>query len=436
MTNNTDDLFEEMLNTKTPGNSSNSSEIDDLLANPFDQSQSDNNSTFSLNDAEILAQKHVTNEKLIQRLSKHRQAQAQDLAKQIDEDDMSAIIAYGANAQRKLSEFSKSVLNNVQIKDTGEIGDVLTDLMTKLQATNPKDLTTEPNLFKRLFGKVKQSINETQIRYQQIGSSIDRIAIRLEREKDELLNDNLILEQFYQKNKDYFEALNVYIAAGELKMEELQTKIIPTAIQHAKDTQDQMAIQKVHDLNQFLDRLDKRTHDLRLTRQMTIQQAPQLRLLQNTNQVLAEKIQSSIHTAIPLWENQITIALALLRQQQVATSQRMVSDTTNDLMLKNSEMLKQSTIDVARESERGVIDLETLKQTQHNLITALEETLQIQENGRQQRRLAENELRQMEDELHQKLLQISNNQKQHRQTQSESNNQKQHRQTQSESNNQ
>ena len=423
MTNNTDDLFEEMLNTKTPGNSSNSSEIDDLLANPFDQSQSDNNSTFSLNDAEILAQKHVTNEKLIQRLSKHRQAQAQDLAKQIDEDDMSAIIAYGANAQRKLSEFSKSVLNNVQIKDTGEIGDVLTDLMTKLQATNPKDLTTEPNLFKRLFGKVKQSINETQIRYQQIGSSIDRIAIRLEREKDELLNDNLILEQFYQKNKDYFEALNVYIAAGELKMEELQTKIIPTAIQHAKDTQDQMAIQKVHDLNQFLDRLDKRTHDLRLTRQMTIQQAPQLRLLQNTNQVLAEKIQSSIHTAIPLWENQITIALALLRQQQVATSQRMVSDTTNDLMLKNSEMLKQSTIDVARESERGVIDLETLKQTQHNLITALEETLQIQENGRQQRRLAENELRQMEDELHQKLLQISNNQKQHRQTQSESNNQ-------------
>lgn len=423
MTNNTDDLFEEMLNTKTPGNSSNSSEIDDLLANPFDQSQSDNNSTFSLNDAEILAQQHVTNEKLIQRLSKHRQAQAQDLAKQIDEDDMSAIIAYGANAQRKLSEFSKSVLNNVQIKDTGEIGDVLTDLMTKLQATNPKDLTTEPNLFKRLFGKVKQSINETQIRYQQIGSSIDRIAIRLEREKDELLNDNLILEQFYQKNKDYFEALNVYIAAGELKMEELQTKIIPTAIQHAKDTQDQMAIQKVHDLNQFLDRLDKRTHDLRLTRQMTIQQAPQLRLLQNTNQVLAEKIQSSIHTAIPLWENQITIALALLRQQQVATSQRMVSDTTNDLMLKNSEMLKQSTIDVARESERGVIDLETLKQTQHNLITALEETLQIQENGRQQRRLAENELRQMEDELHQKLLQISNDQKQHRQTQSESNNQ-------------
>lgn len=423
MSNNTDDLFEEMLKAKTPANSSDSSEIDDLLANPFDQTQTKDSSTFNLNDLEILAQKHVTNEKLIHRLSEHRQAQAQDLAKQIDEDDMSAIIAYGANAQRKLSEFSKSVLNNVQIKDTGEIGDVLTDLMTKLQATNPKDLTTEPNLFKRLFGKVKQSINETQIRYQQIGSSIDRIAIRLEREKDELLNDNLILEQFYQKNKDYFEALNVYIAAGELKMEELQTKIIPAAIQHAKDTQDQMAIQKVHDLNQFLDRLDKRTHDLRLTRQMTIQQAPQLRLLQNTNQVLAEKIQSSIHTAIPLWENQITIALALLRQQQVATSQRMVSDTTNDLMLKNSEMLKQSTIDVARESERGVIDLETLKQTQHNLITALEETLQIQENGRQQRRLAENELKQMEDELHQKLLQISNDQKQHRQTQSESNNQ-------------
>ncbi len=411
MTNNSQDLFDEMLSPSPTLDKNVSTEVDDLLSNPFDQNKSENTTKFNLNEAEILAQKHVTNEKLISRLSEHRQAQAHDLAKQINETDMGAIIAYGANAQRKLSDFSKSVLHNVQIKDTGEVGDVLTDLMTKLQATNPKDLTTEPNLFKRLFGKVKQSLNETQMRYQQIGSSIDRIAIRLEREKDDLLNDNLILEQFYQKNKDYFEALNVYIAAGELKMEELQTEIIPKAIQQAKDTNDQMAIQKVHDLNQFLDRLDKRTHDLRLTRQMTIQQAPQLRLLQNTNQVLAEKIQSSIHTAIPLWENQITIALALLRQQQVATSQRMVSDTTNDLMLKNSEMLKQSTLDVARESERGVIDLETLKQTQNNLISALEETLEIQHNGRQQRLIAEQELRQMEDELHQKLLQISNDQK-------------------------
>ena len=401
------DIFEEMV-----AQQSTMSEIDELLANPFDKKMDEApNFNQDLSQAEILAQRNVSSESLIDRLPDHRKEQAQALAQQIDENNMSAIIAYGANAQRKLSEFSRSVLQQVQLKDTGEIGDSLVELMSQLQATNPKDLTAETNLFKRLFGKVRQSITETQVRYQKIGAAIDRIAIKLEREKDELLNDNLMLEQFYLKNKDYFEALNIYIAAGEVKMKELQTEIIPKAIEEARQSKSQMDVQKVNDLNQFLDRLDKRTHDLRLTRQMTIQQAPQIRLIQNTNQVLAEKIQVSVHTAIPLWENQITIALALLRQQQVSSSQRMVSDTTNDLLLKNSEMLKQSTVDVAREAERGIIDLETLKQTQANLVGALEETLEIQETGRQQRRLAEQELSAMENELRDKLLMISNEQK-------------------------
>lgn len=403
------DLFEQMI---SENQETSLSEIDELLANPFDKDLPENSSLNSdLSKAEILAQRNVTNENLIDRLPAHRQDQAKALAQQIDESNMSAIIAYGANAQRKLSEFSRTVLQQVQIKDTGEIGDSLADLMSQIQASNPKDLTAEPGLFRRLFGKVRQSLTETQMRYQKIGASIDKVAIKLEREKDGLLNDNLMLEQFYQKNKDYFEALNVYIAAGEVKMKELQTEIIPKAIEVARQSQSQMDVQKVNDLNQFLDRLDKRTHDLRLTRQMTIQQAPQLRLIQNTNQVLAEKIQVSVHTAIPLWENQITIALALLRQQQVSASQRMVSNTTNDLLLKNSEMLKQSTVDIAREAERGIIDLETLKQTQANLIGALEETLEIQETGRQQRRLAEQELTAMENELRDKLLLISNEQK-------------------------
>ncbi|MBF0937749.1 toxic anion resistance protein, partial [Abiotrophia sp.] len=221
---------------------------------------------------------------------------------------------------------------------------------------------------------------------------------------------NLMLEQLYQKNKDYFEALNIYIAAGELKMQELQEEIIPAAIEKAKASGDQMDVQTVNDLNQFLDRLDKRTHDLRLTRQMTVQQAPQIRMIQNTNQALAEKIQVSVHTAIPLWENQVMIALTLLRQQNAAVSQRQVSQTTNDLLKRNADMLKQSAIDTARESERGVIDIETLQHTQNSLIETIEQTLEIQREGRRQRQIAEQELQLMEGQLRDKLMAISNEQ--------------------------
>lgn len=409
MTDNKDtslDIFAELDAQMSP-------EFNELLSNPFDEQINNETNTLQsdLADAAILAQRAVTTEKLIDRLPEHRQKQARDLANQIDETKMSAVIAYGSNAQKKLSEFSHNMLATVQLKDTGEIGDVLTDLMQMLESSNPKDLSAEPNVFKRLFGKVKSSITETQMKYQQIGSQMDKVVIRLEREKNELLNDNMMLEQLYQKNKDYFEALNIYIAAGELKMQEMQSDIIPKAIEKARETNSQMDVQVVSDLNQFLDRLDKRTHDLRLTRQMTIQQAPQIRMIQNTNQALAEKIQVSVHTAIPLWENQITIALTLLRQQNAAISQRQVSETTNNLLTKNSEMLKQSAIDTARESERGVIDLVTLQKTQSNLIQTIEETLKIQQEGRQQRAAAQLELESMENQLRDKLLEISDQQK-------------------------
>ena len=401
------DLFEEMQaqTTKT-------STVEDLLDNPFDleEAPSPTSPHNDLVDAEMMAKRAVTTEKLIDRLPEHRQQQAYDLAKQIDEQNMSAVIAYGSNAQKELSEFSHGMLNKVQLKDTGEIADVLTDLMHQLESSNPRDLTASPNIFQKFFGKIKASIAETQARYQKIGTAIDRVAIRLEREKNELLNDNLMLEQLYQKNKDYFEALNIYIAAGELKMQELQEEIIPAAIEKAKASGDQMDVQTVNDLNQFLDRLDKRTHDLRLTRQMTVQQAPQIRMIQNTNQALAEKIQVSVHTAIPLWENQVMIALTLLRQQNAAVSQRQVSQTTNDLLKRNADMLKQSAIDTARESERGVIDIETLQHTQNSLIETIEQTLEIQREGRRQRQIAEQELQLMEGQLRDKLMAISNEQ--------------------------
>jgi uncharacterized protein YaaN involved in tellurite resistance len=199
----------------------------------------------------------------------------------------------------------------------------------------------------------------------------------------------------------------VYIAAGEVKMEELQNEIIPKAIEHAETSNNQMDVQKVNDLNQFLNRLDKRVYDLKTARQMTIQQAPQIRLIQNTNQALSEKIQTSINTAIPLWKNQIVVALTLLRQKEAVTAQRQVSETTNDLLTKNSEMLKQSSIETARENERSIIDIETLEKTQSDLVETLEETLNIQKEGRSKRKEAEVQLTQLESSLRDQLLKLT-----------------------------
>lgn len=209
------------------------------------------------------------------------------------------------------------------------------------------------------------------------------------------------------KNFEYFEALNIYIAAGEVKLEELQNQIIPEAMKTAESSTNQMDVQRVNDLNQFQNRLEKRVYDLKVARQMTIQQAPQIRLIQNTNQALSEKIQTSVNTAIPLWKNQIVVALTLLRQKEAVTAQRQVSETTNDLLTKNSEMLKQSSIETARENERGIIDIETLEKTQTDLVETLEETLSIQEEGRTKRQEAERQLVRMEDRLKDQLLRIN-----------------------------
>lgn len=352
--------------------------------------------------------KTKTSHQLLDRLSPEQRAEAEQLAGQIDVTDSQAVLEYGANAQAKLGEFSQIMLTKVQNQDVGPIGDALNDLMYRLNEADPEELDVEENkgLFKRLFTKVKKSIYEITAKYQQIGAQIDNIAVKLDREKEGLMKDNKMLEQLYQKNKDFFDALNLYIAAGELKMEELETRIIPEAEKKALETNDQMDAQTVNDLTQFYNRLEKRTHDLKLARQITIQQAPQIRLIQNTNQALAEKIQSSINTAIPLWKNQIAIALTLLRQKQAVTAQRQVSETTNDLLQKNSEMLKISAIETAKENERGTVDIETLKKTQSDLITTIQETMRIQNEGRAKRKEAEQELVQLEDELKQQVLAV------------------------------
>jgi uncharacterized protein YaaN involved in tellurite resistance len=370
------------------------SELDLLLSNPF-------------GDEMPAVSEQTKSPLLLDRLPKEQQEKAKQLAAQIDYKDYEAILKYGTAAQTQLSTFSHSMLDHVQKRDIGPIGDVLGDLMKKLEQMNPDELNTkQKGVFKKLFRKVSSSLQEVLSKYQKIGSQIDRISVRLEHSKKTLLDDNRLLETLYDKNKDYFQALNMYIAAAEIKREEIQHTLLPSLRKKAEETDDELIYQEVNDTMQFLDRLDKRIHDLKLSRQMTIQSAPQIRLIQNTNQALAEKIQASVLTAIPLWKNQIAIALTLLNQQKAVAAQKQVSRTTNELLLKNSEMLKTNSIETAKENERGIIDIETLKKTQENLISTIEETLAIQAEGRQKRQQAEQEMVTMENDLKQKLIEI------------------------------
>ncbi|MCY7962797.1 toxic anion resistance protein [Bacillus inaquosorum] len=373
--------------------------IDELLADPF-------------GDIEIPKAEAVKAEKkqvrLVDVLPEENKEKAIQLAGQIDHKNMQSIVLYGSQAQSKLLNFSHTMIDHVHKKDVGEIGEILGELMKKLEQVNPDDLQSKKKGFlARMFGRVSNSLQEVLSKYQKTSVQIDRISLKLEHSKNALISDNKLLEQLYEKNKEYFTALNVYIAAGDLKLEELRTKTIPELKQQAESSEhNQMAVQEVNDLIQFADRLDKRVHDLLLSRQITIQSAPQIRLIQNTNQALAEKIQSSIVTAIPLWKNQVAIALTLLRQRNAVDAQQKVADTTNELLLKNAELLKTNTIETVRANERGLVDIDTLKKVQESLISTLEETLTIQEEGRIKRRQAEEELMMMEGDLKQKLLTI------------------------------
>jgi uncharacterized protein YaaN involved in tellurite resistance len=376
------------------------SEIDSLLDNPFGELDIMNPTTSLQKEQERPA-------RVIDTLTEENRQKAMGLAQQIDPRNHQAITLYGTQAQSKLLNFSHSMLEHVQNKDVGEIGDILGDLMKKLEQVNPDELRPEKrNFFSKLFGKISSSVNEILSKYQKTGAQIDRITVKLDHCKKALMTDNMMLEQLYENNKEYFLALNIYIAAGEVKLEELETVTIPELKRKAEKSQDQMDFQDVNDMMQFADRLEKRMYDLKLSRQITTQSAPQIRLIQNTNQALVEKIQSSIMTAIPLWKNQIAIALTLIRQRSAVEAQKQVSKTTNDLLLKNAEMLKTNTIETAKENERGIVDIETLKKTQENLVSTLEETLRIQADGRTKRRQAEQELISMENELKQKLLNL------------------------------
>lgn len=327
------------------------------------------------------------------------------ISQQIKPLDSEGLLSFGTHLQQNMSQFSHQMLDEVQSKDVGPIGDTLNQLMSKLREVNPDDLNQDnQSKLKRLFRRTKASINEVFSRMQSVSSQVDRITIQLDKHKGNLTKDIQLLDHFYEQNKVYFDDVSLYIAAAQRKKQDINANELPKLRQYAEQSGNQMDIQSVADMEQFVDRLDKKIYDLQLSRQIAIQTAPQIRMIQNVNQALAEKIQSSILTSIPLWKNQMAIALTLMRQKNAVTAQRAVTDTTNDLLTRNAAMLKQNAIETATENERGIVDIETLKATQNDIIETIEQTLQIQYNGRQKRQQAERELSQLENELKEHLL--------------------------------
>ncbi|PTF07045.1 toxic anion resistance protein [Staphylococcus cohnii] len=337
--------------------------------------------------------------------TKEDEQKIDELTKQIKPMDNDSLLNYGTSAQSDMSQFSHRILNEVKTTDVGPVGESLNGLMSKLKSVNPDELNPEnQSKLKRIFRRTKASVNEIFSKMQSVGSQIDRISIELDKHKNNLNKDIGMLDELYHLNKTYFDELTLYIEAAKRKQQVIQQEDMPKLNAQAESTGNQMDVQAVSDMEQFIDRLDKRIYDLQLSRQIAIQTAPQIRMIQNVNHALAEKIQSSILTSIPLWKNQMSIALTLMRQRNAVSAQKAVTDTTNNLLLKNSELLKQNAVATATENERGVVDIETLKTTQQDIIDTIEQTLQIQEQCRNKRKQAETELNQLETEMKNQLL--------------------------------
>lgn len=331
-----------------------------------------------------------------------------DIAAQINISDSQSVIQYGSLAQSDISKFSDAILDQIRAKDSGEVGEVLTDLLGKVQEVNIDSIDPQQKgfSFSKLFGNAKRETQKFISRYDKISIQIEKIIDQLDRAKLQLIRDITSLDTMYEKNLDYLKQLDVYIMAGSLKLKDLTDKVLPQLKERATKTGDAVDAQKVKDMAELISRFEKKIHDLKLTRMIAIQTAPQIRLIQNNDQTLVEKIQSSIANTIPLWKNQITIAITMLRQQSALQLQRDVTNTTNELLTRNSEMLKTSSIDIARENERGIVDIESLKKVNEDLIITLEETLKIQQDGHMRRAQAETDLRTMEDDLKRKLLEM------------------------------
>lgn len=328
-----------------------------------------------------------------------------EFSQKIDLHNSRAILQYGVGTQKKMADFSEAALNNVRTKDLGEVGNMLSSLVIDLKSF---DVTEQDKGFKGLFKKSSNKITSMKAKYDKAEVNVNNVCTALENHQVTLMKDIALLDKMYAVNLTYFKELSMYILAGKKKLEEVRNGELAAAVAKANASNLPEDAQAAKDLQSMCDRFEKKIHDLELTRMISIQTAPQIRMVQNNDTLMAEKIQSTIVNTIPLWKSQMVLALGIEHSAQAAKAQREVTDMTNELLRKNADILKTATIDTAKESERGIVDLETLKHTNESLISTFDEVLKIQTEGREKRRNAEAEMQRMEDELKKKLLEIRN----------------------------
>ena len=361
---------------------------------------------------ELAEIKEVTEEKIEESLnydllSKEEKEAIDDFNKKIDVNDTTQVLQFGASAQAKISEFSDSILEDVKTKNIGETGDLLSDLVSQIKSFD-RDITSSQNkgLLEKLFNNAKKELDRIVAKYSKIEKNIDTIEKGLEKDKLQMLKDITIFDTMYEKNLEYFKEISLYIIAGEKKIEELRNVTLKELKEKAEKSGEQLDIQKVNDMENMINRFEKKIYDLKTTRIISIQMAPQIRLLQNNEAELVEKIQSSITNTIPLWKNQMVLALGINNAKQALKGQQAVSKLTNEMLIKNSETLKQGSIEIAEESEKAIVNIETLQKTNRDLIETLDKVIEIHKNGRIKRQEAEKVLESIEKELKDKMLEI------------------------------
>ncbi|MEF2953554.1 MAG: toxic anion resistance protein [Blautia sp.] len=338
-------------------------------------------------------------------LSPEERKMVDDFAKQIDIRNSAAILQYGAGTQKKMADFSEDALDKVRTKDLGEVGDLLENVVTELKNFDAEE---ERKGIMGFFKKGGNKLEALKNKYSKAETNVNKIVEMLEKHQIQLMKDAAIMDKMYALNLNYFKELSMYILAGKKKLEEIRATELPQLMSKAQISGLPEDAQAAKDLDSLCDRFEKKIHDLELTRMIAIQTAPQIRLVQGNDTLMAEKIQSTIVNTIPLWKSQMVIALGVAHSTEAAKAQREVTDMTNALLQKNAETLKLATVEAARESERGIVDIETLQKTNESLISTFDEVMNIQREGREKRRAAEAEMYRLEGELKQKLLQIHN----------------------------
>lgn len=327
-----------------------------------------------------------------------------DFAAQIDLSNTQMVLQYGAGSQKKIADFSETALNNVRTKDMGEVGEMLTQVVSQLKEFDEEE--EEKGLF-GLFKKNSNKLANLKAKYDKAEVNVNKISDALEQHQITLLKDVAMLDKMYELNLNYFKELSMYILAGKQKLEKARKEELPALLAKAEKSGLPEDTQAARDYAEMCNRFEKKIYDLELTRTISLQMAPQIRLIQNNDTMMSDKIQSTLVNTIPLWKSQMVIAIGLSHSTEAARAQRAVSDMTNELLKKNADMLKVATVDTARESERGIVDIETLQATNQTLISTLDEVMKIQEDGREKRKNAEAELQKIENEMREKLLSMS-----------------------------